>query len=268
VPSTNKVAPPQGAEVSWRAKLKSPRVTLSTRDGKTVSLERVADPRGGGRPPVATMIYDGNRPVSLIEGLYQKDGKQWKPTRARITIFGKDGKPDVVTENDFTALRTASVAMPGTAAFLADGFRRVGGTLSQLVQPDALYAATQMDDDEERCWSERIALAGAVLTQIAADMGLSIAITACAATGGVLCPAVIAATLAVAGAALNYLVKLMAYDECMSRTEPIISNRGGGGGGSDSGDGCYDVVWEISYDGGWSWSYYDTQRVCGRQYET
>jgi hypothetical protein len=99
-------------------------------------------------------------------------------------------------------------------------------------------------------------------------MGLSIAITACARNRWRLCPPVIAAALAVAGAAANYLVKVMAYDECMSRTEPIISNRGGGGGGSDSGDGCYDVVWEISYDGGWSWSYYDTQRVCGRQYET
>ena len=265
VPSGNKLPVGDGRQVSFRSGLKSPRVNLTTHDGKRVAIQRVEDPRGGGRPPIATMVYDGDRPVSLIEGLYEKEGKRWKPTRARITIFGKDGKPSVVTENNLTALQTASVAMPGTAASLADGFRRVGGTLSQLIQPDALYAATAVDDDESRCWSERIALAGAVATQLGADIALSIAITACGATL-ITCPAVYAAALAVAGAAANYLVKLLAYDDCMSRPAPIIA-AGGGGGGGESGGGCYDVEWEISYDGGWSWHHYSTERVCGREYE-
>ena len=252
-PSSNKLPVGDGRQLSYRSRLTSPRVNLTARDGKRVSIQSIADPRGGGRPPVATMLYDGDKPVSLIEGLYEKEGKRWKPTRARITVFGKDGKPSVVTENNLTALQTASVAMPGTAASLADGFRRVGGTLSQLIRPDVLYAATAMDEDESRCWAERIALAGAVATQIGTDIALSLAITACGVTGGVACPAVIAASLAVAGAAANYLVRVMAYDECMSRpATPIIAATGNSGGGGESGDGCYDVEWEISYDGGWS----------------
>jgi len=268
-PAANKTPLPGGAQVSWRSRLTSTRVQLGTRDGKRISMQRVADPRGGERPPIATMLYDGDRPVSLIEGVYQKEGKRWKPTRARVTIFGKDGKPSVITEDNFAAMQTASVAIPGTAAVLADGFRRVGGSLSRLIQPDALYAASLTDEDEERCWKERLAVAGAAGTQIAADIALGIAITACAATGGVLCPAVIAASIAAAAAAVNYLIKVADYDACMSRPEPIISVAGGGGGGGGGGEGkgCYDVDWEVSYDGGWSWSYYGTQRVCEGIYE-
>jgi hypothetical protein len=267
-PSTNKTALAEGKQVSWRSRLTSPRVQLGTRDGKRISMQRVADPRGGGRPPVAMMLYDGDRPVSLIEAVYQKEGKRWKPTRARVTIFGKDGKPSVVTEDNFAALQTASVAMPGTAAALADGFRRVGGSLSRLIQPDVLYAASLTEEDDEGCWRQRLAVIGAAGTQLAADIALGIAITACAASGGVLCPAVIAASIAAAAAAVNYLIKVAEYDDCMSRADPIVSARGGGGGGSEGGNGCYDVVWEISYDGGWSWSYYDTQQVCGGIYDT
>jgi hypothetical protein len=267
-PATNKAPLPEGAQVSWRSRLTSPRVQLTTRDGKRISMQRVADPRGGGRPPVATMLYDGDRPVSLIEGVYQKEGKHWKPTRARVTIFGKDGKPAVVTEDNFAALQTASVAMPGTAAAFADGFRRVGGSLARLIQPDALYAASLTEDDDERCWRQRLAVIGAAGTQVAADIALGVAITACGVSGGVLCPAVIAASIAATAAAVNYLIKVAEYDDCMSREDPIISSGGGGaGGGGESGNGCYDVVWEISYDGGRSWNYYDTQTVCEGTYE-
>jgi hypothetical protein len=266
-PSASKISLPEGAQVSWRSRLNSPRVNLATKDGKRVSLQYVADPRGGGRPPVATMLYDGDRPVSLIEGLYQKDGTRWKPTRARITIFGKDGRPSVVTENDFGALQTASVAMPGTAAVLADGFRRVGGSLSKLIQPDALYAASTAGDDDERCWKERLAVAGAAAAQLAADVTLGIASAACAASGGLLCPAVVAAALGVTATAVNYLIKVAEYDDCMSRSQPIISSRwggsgGGGGGGTDDGGQCNTIIWEISYDGGATWQYYDTQSTC------
>ncbi len=263
-PSTSTLAAAGGARLSWRARLQSPRVDLTTSDGKRVSLQRIADPRGGGRPPVATMLYDGDRPVSLIEGLYQKDGKRWKPTRARITIFGKDGKPSAVTENDFTALQTASVAMPGTAAVLADGFRRVGGTLSKLIQPDALYAASA-GDDEERCWRQRLAVAAAALQQVAADVALGIAMTACASSGGLLCPTVLVAMAAVAASAVNYLLKVIDYDECMSRQDPIVGSGGdgtSGGGGSDEHGGCEIIIWEISYDGGSTWEFYDTQWSC------
>lgn len=263
--AANRIPLPEGGQVSWRTRLTSPRVPLTTRDGRRISMQRVADPRGGGRPPVATMLFDGDRPVSLIEGVYQKEGKRWKPTRARVTIFGKDGKPSVVTENDFAALQTASVAMPGTAAVLANGFRQVGGSISRLIQPDALYAASPTDEvDEERCWRQRLAVIGAAAAQVAADIALGVAVTACAATAGVACPAVIGASIAVAAAAVNYLIKVIEYDECMSRDEPIVSPVGGSGsgGGSDSGNGCYDVIWEISYDGGSSWSYYGTQQVC------
>jgi hypothetical protein len=266
--TANKVPVPEGGQAAWRTRLTSPRLPLPTRDGKRMSLQRVADPRGGGRPPVATMLYDGDRPVALVEGVYQKDGKRWKPTRARVTIFGKDGKPSVVTENDLAALQTASVAIPGTAAVLANGFRQVGGSLSKLIQPDALYAASPFDElDQERCWRERVALVAAVAAQLAADIGLGTAITACGASGGTLCPAVIGAQLAVAATATNYVLRVIDYDQCMSRPQPILAPVGtSGGGGGGYGDGCYDVIWDVSYDGGYSWSYYGTQRVCSTFY--
>ncbi len=269
-PVANKLPLAEGSQVTWRTRFKSPRINLTTRDGKHVSLQRIADPRGGGRPPVATMLYDGDRPVSMVEALYAKDGKRWKATRSRITIFGKDGQPLAVTESDFSGLQTASVAMPGTAAFLADGFRRVGGTLSQLVRTDVLYAATPYDDDGEgRCFKEAALLAAAAGAQVSADIALSLALVACAATGGVACPVVLAALITVASTAVVYLFRVVDYDNCMNAAAPITrgyDGSGGGGGGSE-GDGCYDVIWEISYDGGWSWDYFNTERVCGRQYD-
>jgi hypothetical protein len=261
VPSTNKLALPEGAQISWRTKFKSRRENFTTRDGKHVSLQRVADPRGGGRPPLATMLYDGDRPVSLIEAQYQKDGKRWKPTRSRITLFGKDGKPSAVTENDLAALQTASIALPGTAAALADGFRRVGGSLSELIRPDALYAASTGDDDG-RCMREAILLAAAATAQVAADIGLAIAIAACPTTV-IACPAVLAAMATVAATAAVYLVRVYEYDQCMYPPGTSSARPGSGGGESDDGGGCSEIQWEISYDGGNTWQYYDTQQSCG-----
>ncbi|MEO8337914.1 MAG: hypothetical protein ABI664_23270 [bacterium] len=266
-PSTSKLALREGAQVTWRTKFQSPRVNLTTRDGKRVSLQKIADPRGGGRPPVATMLYDGDRPVSMVEALYEKDGKRWKPTRSRITIFGKDGKPSAVTENNIAALAATS---SGTVSMLVDGFRRVGGTLSTLVQPDVLYAATSPNDDGEgQCFKEAVALAAAATAQVAADIALGIALAACAGTL-ISCPAVLAAIATVAATSAVYLIRVVEYDACMNppeTTTTVRSNDGGGGGGGSEGDGCHDVTWEISYDGGWSWHYYDTQRICGGIYE-
>ncbi|MEO8619586.1 MAG: hypothetical protein ABI625_00895 [bacterium] len=36
----------------------------------------------------------------------------------------------------------------------------------------------------------------------------------------------------------------------------------GGAGGGDPLKRCHDERWEISYDGGWTWSYFDTVQVC------
>ncbi|MEO5818025.1 MAG: hypothetical protein ABIT20_22340 [Gemmatimonadaceae bacterium] len=264
VPSTNKLALPEGAQVSWRTQFKSPRENLTLRDGKRVSLQRVADPRGGGRPPVATMLYDGDRPVSLIEAQYLKEGKRWKATKARITLFGKDGKPSAVTESNLAALQTASVALPGTPAAFADGFRRVGGSLSRLIQPDVLFAATTGDDDGGRCWSEWWAMMAAGAAQTAADIALGSAITACGAFI-VTCPAIAGALLAVTATAATYLLRVIAYDQCMNPPQPIIAAPGGGGTGGE-GDGCYEAEWQISWDGGWSWHHYSFETICERSY--
>ncbi len=252
-----------GGDVKWRAQFKSPRLKLKTSNGKDVTIQTVPDPRGDGRPPVASMLFDGDRPVSMIQSIYERDGKRWRPTRSRVTVFGNDGKPGAVVESDLTALQTAGAALPGTAAVLAEGFRRVGGSLSKLVRPDALFAAT-VDDALSKCFIEGVYVAAAAAAQVAADIALGIAIAACVGVP-LSCPAVVAAMLTVSATAAVYLLRIIAWEECMNPPRIVTGGGGGGSGGSGGSGGvagCFAIVWEISYDGGATWSYLDTTFQC------
>ena len=263
-PLTDKSGSNDGAHVKWRAQFKTPRVKFKTNSGKDITIQMVPDPRGAGRPPVASMLFDGDRPASMIQSVYALDGTRWRPTRSRVTIFGENGLPVAVTESDLTALQTASVARPGREAELTDGFRRVGGSLSRLVRPDVLYAATLDSSEEGRCLVESLNVAGAAAAQLAADVALGAAIAACVGTI-ISCPAVVAASLTVAASAAFYLAKVIEWDRCMNPPPTIKTIAGGGGGGlpnGGNGEGCSEITWEISYDDGATWQYLSTQIVC------
>ena len=222
----------------------------------------VDDPRGGGRPPAAIMTFDGDRPVSMHQYVYTRDGNRWRPARSRVTVFGGNGKPAAVTENDLTTLQTASFAVPGTATALIDGFRRVGGSLSKLVQPDVLFAATM---DDASCFREAELVAAATLAEIAGAGFLAAAILACPGTLGLTCLAVIALQIALAGLDLALGVAVADWYLCLNPS-PITRGSGGGTGGGGprdgSGAGCYDITWEISYDGGLTWQFLGLTLQC------
>ena len=223
----------------------------------------IDDPRGGGRPPVAIMTFDGDRPVSMHQYVYARDGNRWRPTRSRDTVYGGNGKPAAVMENDLSAPQTAGVAVPGTAATLTDGFRRVGGSLSNLVQPDVLFAATM---DDASCFREAALVAAATAAQIAGVGFLAAAILACPGTLGLTCWAVIGLQIALAGLDLALGVALADWYLCLNPS-PITRGSGattGGGGSRDGlgGDGCYEITWEISYDRGLTWQFFGITLQC------
>jgi hypothetical protein len=235
---------------------------FKTQDGRDVALQAIADPRGEDRPPVAVMIYEGDRPVSIHQYRYVKEGKHWRPRASRVTIFGSDGKPNLVVTNDIAAAQFGSIVLPRASTWLLDGLHAMGGSLGRLVLPDVLYAAQDQLDAGSSCSREAAILAGAVLAEAAAVAFLAAAVAACPVTV-VTCFAVVAAQLALTAADIALGVAYGDYYNCTHPQKKTTGDGSGAGGSFDgSGDGCFTLDFYVSYDGGNSWIYDGSALAC------
>lgn len=109
-------------------------------------------------------------------------------------------------------------------------------------------------EDPNPCFEEQLAFYASVAALVAAESAYIAALVSCAASGGVLCPSVIAAVAGVTATSLGVAATKVALDECRTDT-------GGGGDGSQQQD-CETIVLEISNDGGVTWEYLGTVEVC------
>lgn len=270
----------------WRASLSTPRRHFKTKDGKDVGIQMINDPRGGGRPPMAVMVYDGDRPVSLNEYSFVKDGTHWRPTGSRSTLFDSTGRPRLIAVHDLVNVHYTSFGVTAASNASSGGLQRFGTTLKRFVQPDALYAAGACDEDGQ-CLREAIIVAGAEAAWAAGVVAAVAAYAACPATAGATCLAGLAAQAALVGLDIALGVAIGDYYSCTHVAHDANGNaynRSGIGSGTLSApgatldcvplhepmneasvmspSGCYSEVWEISYDGGETWQYWSSVWVC------
>jgi hypothetical protein len=255
-------------------------------NGRDLAIRYIEDSRPGHRPPVAAMIYDGRRAVSLNEYTYVKEGQRWRPSYARVTMFDSAGKAVLVATHDMSSVRAQFGERTGMMNHVGERLSQMGASLSRLVQPDVLHAADVCDETPDSpCWHEAIMLGVATSAEAAGVLGVVAAYATCPATAGLTCLAGLAAQAALAALDLALGVALADYLICKRNGGPNATAKipanpavgitpngrsadcigGGTGGGDLGGYGCYTEIWEISYDGGQTWQYYTTIWVCPNQ---
>jgi hypothetical protein len=205
-------------------------------------------------PPLGLALFVDGRIRSIHQLIYSKAGGQ--PVEILSTSFDSTGRSTSIVRQDMRGLTWTS----GTAAVrpndrLLLGLQGLGAKLGRALLPDLLAAAEHADDDPSGpCFWQWVG----VITQ-AVEVGVlqtaAEAITAGCPVTGILCPAAVAAWAAVAVAVAQLVEKIAALDACRQANQ---GQQGGGGGNND----CYWITWWISYDGGWTWYYYDSTEVC------
>ena len=96
---------------------------LPTGDGRTIRVQVAEDSRGGGRPPVAAVLYDKDRPVVRIEYKYKPDGARWEVVSSRASMLDAAGRVTLVVDRDYSGLRWTTRA-DGRRSFRRIGFSR------------------------------------------------------------------------------------------------------------------------------------------------
>ncbi len=249
------------------------------KDGKDIELQFVDDPRGGSRPPAATVTLVNGRAAAVNQYTYSKIGKSWLPTSSRATIYDSTGHATFVVSNTFRTSTVSEASFGHLGAdILASGAGKLIAALGALAQPDMLYAATTADEIDAGCGQKATAASIAEFGWLGALAALAVAWGGCVTTIFE-CPGVLAAQAALA-IADNAMGKAEAeYYLCLQQQQqqqqPPASPPTSGGGSpppttepppsppvEDQGPACGEITWEISYDDGATWDYLDTTVTC------
>jgi hypothetical protein len=194
--------------------LKARKIANHRVEGKNVAVAAVPDgDRASGRPPRAIILLQDDRIAAITEYTWGRRGRAWRAVHSRTTFLDEHGRLGIVFEQDASKLAYRSGTDVGVLDQLRGGVGLLLPALGRLVQPDALYAATE---EEGVCITEGLAAAAAAAAVIgagyyvqAAQAALAIATAALTTAmagcmiGVVTCPALDAAILAEAAAAAN-----------------------------------------------------------------
>jgi len=230
-------------------------------DGKRIRVQFQEEGAGVGGPPRATAIFVNERLAVLSRNAYARGATGWVPARAEVTLFDSTGAVAVVFTLDLRAMagRSSSFDVLGLGR-LEDRVARVCRQFGQWVAPAPLYAAS-MSPEGGPCWEQFYT---GLLAAGATGGSLALFTAALASCSGfvISCPAM-AAALAASGLSFGALAEtILAYWACINQWGGSGGGGGGGGGGGEPRSHCLWETWEISYDGGETWSYYGTFYVC------
>lgn len=194
--------------------LKARKVAAHRVGEKNIALAAVPDAdRASGRPPRAMLILDNDRIAAITEYTWRKKGGVWLVQQSRTTFLNEHGQVSSVFEQDASDLAPRHSRDVSVLEQIRNGADRVLPALGRLVQPDALYAATE---EEGVCILEGIAAAAAGAAVIGAgyavqameaafavaSAALAAAMTGCL-VGVITCPAADAALVAYSIALAN-----------------------------------------------------------------
>ena len=229
-------------------------------------------------PEVVVWLRDG-KPVSTVTTKWKITGAGAVPVSSVTTALNEAGRPSMVIATEY-AYNAASIEYGDERSLV----RRIGDLALRLVQPDALHAAT-IEDDGVPCPIELAAsltASGLALQALAAaaaaDAALAGATALCASSpvdppALAACASIPALTAAASSANLAATshtgvaaIAGAAYLSCVwnhyTKKDSVKKSVPGGGGGGKEGGGigdCPDIEWYISYDGGITWEWYETQ---------
>jgi hypothetical protein len=266
VPTLPDAAPARAGTPTLRMALGGARTFDSrTPDGKVVRTQLLDDSRRGARRSTEVLISVGGQPNALIQYRYARDGARWRLLAAQSTLFGADGRPNRVVASDFRGMTVAKVQQVGALGRVLGGAGRLAGSLASLVGPAPLCA-------QSNCDAEQLAWAQAHDAVPQADWALRQAYQKCNDSWAVANPyprpypdpcdqPLLDAQAAYDMAVYNLSVAQINLDQCYAAPP----SGGGGGGGGGGGQTCYLIVWEISYDGGNTWEYLDSEYYCQNQ---
>lgn len=210
-------------------------------------------------------VFAAERIVLTMAMVYERSPDGWRPVKATTTMFDSTGRATLVSDQNLRGVsfnrRTASL---GLLQRLQNSATTLGEALGRFALPDVLHAMTPASADmtlsDSGCLDEFLNLVAAGAVAAGAYIALDIALAACIGLP-LSCPAVVAAYAFLTGALLAVAAAQIAYWECLNQPAGPISRPGTGSGGGGGGP-CIEIVWEISYDGGSTWQYYDTTWVC------
>ncbi len=276
-----------------RPTLRVKSVKLRTPDGRNVSMQFLDDPRGQGRPPLAVLTFLNGRAIGFNQYTYAPDGDGWRTTRVRSTGYDLNENAAFVADQDFSDVRShpAKVSSVGLGWWSTHA-NKAGKLLADLVTPDVAYAASSIE-----CAAEMIEVGIATAEWSGAALVLAAAIASCEESPGTCQAAVNGARVLLAAATARLAAATTALYKCTHPPPPspvggcLETNRvsaspsvangmriaqncltdksgtgvaytGGGGGGGGGEWACYTLVWEISYDGGETWSVYASETFC------
>ena len=242
-------------------------------NGKEIRAHLLDDSRGGDRPAAGVVIFVDDRIVAINQFSYKRDGSKWRVIGAVVTAYDSSGKPSSVSHHDLSDIKPAgSLVRVGMAERARCEVARARAQLAALMKPRELHAAgVGVDEDLTAeggpCAFKAVAVAIAVAAEVAAIAFEGAAITACIASVpilGIACPSVVAATAAVAAATAAVGIAVSELNQCIidNTKKPPPPRPTGGGGSGGGGSTCLSIEWEISYDGGITWQYYETTVQC------
>lgn len=217
--------------------------------GDNLRLEFVDHPLGGGRPPLAVMILKNDRPVLLNEYTYERDGKGWRAVGSRSSVFDTNGKVSLIADKDLSRVSYGhATATVGSARWFKDGIGGGAARLSQLVQPDALFAGP-VEPIDDGCGLLLLTLIEKTAVEAVAVAALAGTIATCATpltAGCVLLIAAAQGALALTDIALG--IAIANYYACQHPTaEPVAGSLGSGGGaGTGVGGDCTLYIVSVS----------------------
>lgn len=260
---------PKGALVR---QFKTRSQSLTGPAGENLRLEFVDHPLGSGRPPLAVMIFQDEKPVVFNEFTYERSGTGWRAVRSRSNILDADGKVSLVADQDLSRVgrRGRSVGDAGLTPWLRQGLGSAATQFAKLVQPDALYAGpTASAELDAPCAKEMMNAVVASIAHAAAVLGVATAYASCVELGSACKPLIwgAQALLVAADIALGVAVgELVACEGRAAEPGPVPPPSSGGGGSGGGGGGgtllCTTTSTYYSWDGGVTWYFMYSTRTC------
>lgn len=248
----NVLASAGGRGNALRIALAGPTFSHTMSNGQELRMEFSA-PKNG-RPPGVMALYVGDELKAFNFFTHTRRGSRWTVVDMTIVHFDSTGLASI-TKHDLEGVVGQPMSMNGRPLSVAStGMQALSIDCDSQIIPTPECEEASEDGP---CLSQKLALAAAGAAFVSAEIAYAAALAACAT--GVLCPGVGVAVAALSAAGLALVAAEVAFNECIAAT-----GAGGGGGNPGGGDtNCETYIIEVSDDGGITWEYLTTVRVCG-----
>jgi len=201
---------------------------FKARSGATLSIGLHFEREG--IPPKFIYLFENGQIQAIVSPKYERHGRGYLRTNARITFFSKSGVP--ISQVDQALERSASTSESPRAGWLRAVTARAVKDVAQVLLPKPLHA-----EEADACITEWVSYFAASTALAAANATLIAAAAVCPLSGGTACPVTLAAFVAWTAALASWTDKLDRLTTCIAKSradDDGVTSGGEGGGGGDS----------------------------------